>query len=1225
MPFAPALPASIGLRQRRWLRGALWATLGLLLLWLLGWLLVPVLAKGPLERKASELLGRAVTVGAIEFKPWTLELTLRDLAVAGLAGAPPQLEVARVYADGELQSLLRLAPVVDALAVEGPHVRLTLLEDGHYDVDDILARVATPAGAPATGPARLALYNLTLSGGAIDFHNRTLDRQHSVRQLALQVPFISTLPSQREIKVEPHLSFDLDGSHFSSTAQATPFAQTGQGEATVQWQGLDLAPYLAYLPTSLPVRLQGAVLDLDLKIAFEQRPQAAVKLSGSAQARQVRIAGRDREPLLSWERLSVALEDVRPLEQVLRLGSIELDAPVFSARRDAAGATNLAQLAAPTPDASAPPAPSASQAPGSAQATAAKAPAWSVSAAQITVRQGTLRWADQSTHPAAALEATGLAFEASALAFPFQKPFPFQGTLGLQGGTLAFQGEASDQAARLALSVKDLPLQPAAPYLAQALVPTLGGLVNGDLSVQWDGAAAPGATGLTLGAGPLALTQLALRQGAATLASVGALRFEGAKLDLDGRTFDLERLAIDQPQADLERGADGRWMFERWLKDAPAGAAATPPAAAGRPWRAQIAKASVAGGTLAFADRAQPRPVVLRLSALDLEASHLALGGAKPQALSLSARVAAGKGPAGTLRYQGTLTPQPLAVAGRLEASRLPLQAADGYLAERLAIELLQGEAGFRGDLAFAQGERGNTLALRGDASLDHVRANSTAAATPKTASQVGQELLAWKGLGLRGLRVALAPGAAPRVEVKETSLSDFYARLTIDETGRINLDQLVKAPGGATPGAPAPGGTVPTAPAAAAAPAPATAAVAPSAAPDPLAPVLQFGPVSLVNGKVLFSDYFIQPNYSADLSELTGKLSAFSSQPAGSEPVLADLELRGRAEGSASLEITGKLNPLAQPLALDIQGRVRDLELPPLSPYAVKYAGHGIERGKLSMDVSYKVLPSGQLTASNKLVLRQLTFGEPVAGAPASLPVKLAVALLSDSHGVIDLDLPVSGSLNDPQFKLGPVIFKIIVNLIGKAITAPFSLLASALGGGDALSSVAFAPGSARLSPEAEQGLGKVAKALADRPALNLTVTGTASLAREREALQRARLQELVLAEKRRATAQDDAPVQAAEYPELLKKVYARADMPKPRNLVGIAKELPVADMEALLLAHLPAVTADQASELASQRALAVKRYLAGQQLAEERLFLAAPQLADDAAPQAQLSLAAK
>ena len=209
----------------------------------------------------------------------------------------------------------------------------------------------------------------------------------------------------------------------------------------------------------------------------------------------------------------------------------------------------------------------------------------------------------------------------------------------------------------------------------------------------------------------------------------------------------------------------------------------------------------------------------------------------------------------------------------------------------------------------------------------------------------------------------------------------------------------------------------------------------------------------------------------------------------------LADLELRGKAEGTAALEIVGKLNPLATPLALDITGKVRDLELPPLSPYAVKYAGYGIERGKLSVDVNYRVQPDGQLTAKNKLVLNQLSFGEKVEGSAARLPVKLAVALLADRNGVIDLDLPISGSLNDPQFSLWPIIGKVIVNLIAKAVTAPFSPLARELGGGDELGSVAFAPGSAQLSPEARAGLDKVATALTDRPALRLTVIGASNV----------------------------------------------------------------------------------------------------------------------------------
>ena len=1279
MPISLRSISFTTLRQHRWFRPAVRALAGLIGLWLLTWLAVPPLLKGPLERIASEQLGRTVTVGGIDFQPWSLEFALRDVAVAGANGAPPQLTIGRIYADGELQSLLRLAPVVDAFTIDNPVLRITHLGDGRYDVDDIVAKVTAPKKDPEPdqGPARLALYNLALTGGSIDFIDNSVGATHTVRDLALKVPFISTLPSQREVKVEPHLAFALDGSRFDSSAQGTPFAQTGQADAQIRLDGLNLAPYLGYLPANLPVKVLGATLDADVKVAFEQHPRMAVKLTGTVQASGVRMADRQGADLLSYERLKIDMADVRPLEQVVRLQHVELTAPVVTATRDAAGLINLAQLAAPAPQptaakgkATAPAAPassaepasssppaSASAAPASASQAKAKtqaAPAWAVEVATAAVRGGTLRWADATTRPAAAVQATEFTLEAADIALPFAKdnakPFTFKGGLKLQGSTLSFTGEATDQKAQVNTTLNALALQLAAPYLAQSLEPTVTGQLTGDVGVLWQAptpqAAQAGATGVTVKAGPLALEQLAVKQGKTTLASLGKLEVAGAEVPLDARSATLERLAISQPQLAVERGADGRWMFERWLKaapgstTAPAASADAAPASTSTPWKLRVADFSLQGGTVSLADNAQPRPVALEVTALGITARNLASDGSKPEALTLTARAAApGKGnnkaTPGKIDYQGTLALQPLAAQGQLEATRLPLHALDGYLASQLSVELLRANVGYRGQVALAQSDKGVSLRLAGDAVVEDLQANSTAAFTPKTEAQVGEELLAWKSLNLRGLAVAIAPAAAPRVEVKETSLVDFFARVTVNEVGRINLSDIAKTPeearaanaasasANASPGAA-------SAPTQAAATAAAPAASAPSSAAavaqaNPLAPVVLFGPVSLVNGRVAFSDFFIKPNYAANLSELTGKLSAFSSQAPGGDPVLADLELRGRAEGSASLEITGKLNPLAQPLALDITGKVRDLELPPLTPYAVKYAGHGIERGKLSVDVNYKVLPSGQLTASNRLVLHQLTFGEAVEGAPNSLPVKLAVALLADRQGVIDLDLPISGSLNDPQFRIGPVIFKIIVNLIGKALTSPFSLLASAFGGGDEMSHVPFAPGSATLTPEAQQNLDKVAKALADRPTLKITVTGTASLQEEREGLQRESLQQRVLAEKRRASPADTGPVSAAEYPALLKEVYRRADIPKPRNLVGLAKELTVPEMEALLLANQAANEA-MAAELATQRGQAIRTYLVAQKLPVERLFVAAPKAGKQPekwTPRADLSLA--
>jgi hypothetical protein len=354
----------------------------------------------------------------------------------------------------------------------------------------------------------------------------------------------------------------------------------------------------------------------------------------------------------------------------------------------------------------------------------------------------------------------------------------------------------------------------------------------------------------------------------------------------------------------------------------------------------------------------------------------------------------------------------------------------------------------------------------------------------------------------------------------------------------------------------------------------------------------------------------------------------------------MAALELRGRAAGTALLEVRGALNPTAEPLALDIAAKATDLELAPLSPYAGKYAGYAIERGKLSLDVSYRIEPDGRLAAKNQIVLNQLTFGERINSPEAtSLPVRLAVALLTDRNGVIDLDLPLSGSVNDPQFSLFGLVLKVIGKLLVKAVTAPFALLAG--GSGPDLSQLPFEPGSARFAPEGAQTLARAAKALLDRPALQLTITGLADPAEERAAMQAAALQTRLGEEQRRERARagqplaGDAPLpplSVAERAALLQRLYETTPLPdRPRNLIGLLKTLPTAEVESRLRAAT-LVSTDTARDLALQRSLAVRNALAARGLPVDRLFLAAPRLRltseDDAAawvPRAELSLAVR
>ncbi|WP_442762438.1 DUF748 domain-containing protein [Malikia spinosa] len=1065
----------------RWLRIAGLALTGLLLFWLLAWAGLPPLLKWQLERQATAALGRTVSVERVELKPWSLELELHGLRLLDAQGQGDQFTLERLYLDLDARSLLRLAPVLDALEFDRPHFRLRHLGGGRYDIDDLIAGLLKPDQPPSALP-RFALFQLQLRDAAIDFIDEPVGRTQQIRQLTLKLPFLSSLEPQREQPSEPSLHFLLNGDPVDAKALLQPFAQARQGEARLHSAALDLAPYLPYWPATLPLRPTRGQLEFDLTLRLAAGAQQA-PAAPEAQAKQERQERQDH-----------------PME--------------------------------PTPLSL---------------------------AGHLALRDVELEWAGASAAQPMRLHWDRLRFDGKTrLGWPIRSP--------------------------------------------------------------------SGAMALALEDGRLQVDGLALHEGDQPQASLARLLLANARIDLAERRLVVGQLRLEQPDLQLERDQRQRWMFERWLAAlGQADQAIAPNQANPAPgWRLQLDQFELADGRLGLVDRSPVRPVRLRVEALQLSAGPWSNAQPAAQALplELSLQLAQGgpggagrsgpAGSAGALRYQGRIElPQPasggqparvFASQGQLELDQLPLHRLEPYFAAALNLELLRAELGLRASVELSLPPAGLQLALRGDAEVEHLRTSTL---------EPAERLLDWQSLGLRGLQLDLKAGALSRLKVAETVLSDYYARIVIDPQGRINLQQLLRQP--------------------------AAKPTTPPAAPTAQQARLEFGPISFVNGQVDFADHFIRPNYSARLSELSGSLGGFSNQPPRSEqpgqaPELAALSLRGKVEGQASLAVEGQLNPLAQPLALDIRAQVDDLDLPPLSPYSIKYAGHGIERGKLGMTVRYQIAPDGQLQANNQILLKQLNFSERVEGSEApNLPIRLAVALLADRNGVIDLNLPISGSINDPQFRVGPIVWRMVLNLIGKAVTAPFALIAQALGdSAEDLRQIDFAPGRSELDATARSRLEQVAQAMAQRPALRLTLAGQSDLERERRAYQQAQLQQRLLQqrllqekqrqlERRGQGSEAVAPPTAAESAELLAAVYRRADIPKPRNLVGLAKTLPAAEMEALLLASIP-VDADRMRELALARAGAVRDALVRLGVDHERLYLLAPtgqeQAATDGTP---------
>ncbi len=247
----------------------------------------------------------------------------------------------------------------------------------------------------------------------------------------------------------------------------------------------------------------------------------------------------------------------------------------------------------------------------------------------------------------------------------------------------------------------------------------------------------------------------------------------------------------------------------------------------------------------------------------------------------------------------------------------------------------------------------------------------------------------------------------------------------------------------------------------------------------------LRIGTVLIEDGTADFADHSIQPNFAAQMQALNGRVVGLSSDPQSR----AQVSLNGSVDRYAPVSVSGQVNLLSATAYTDLAIAFRDMELTTFNPYSGKFAGYSITRGKLTTELHYHV-ENRKLAAQHHVVLDQLEFGAATESKQAvPLPVKLAAALLKDRNGVIDINLPVAGSLDDPNFSIGPIVWKLFVGLLKKIVTSPFALLGSLFGGGAELAYVDFAPASAVLAPEQTQKLAQLSKALAERPQLRLDI----------------------------------------------------------------------------------------------------------------------------------------
>jgi Domain of Unknown Function (DUF748) len=914
----------------------------------------------------------------------------------------------------------------------------------------------------------------------------------------------------------------------------------------------------------------------------------------------------DGQPMLAFQRLHVDLELATLWRFAPSFREILLEQPYVRAVLRPGGELNLADLGKGFPPA--PP-----------QQQPKKSAPMRLYIERLAVLSGTTTFEDRTRAPPFRAEFKPIAFELRDFSTTARtgNDYSLQAS-SPEGERLTWDGtvELAPLASRGNFEIADLKARTIWNYLRDTLPFELDTGVIG-IKGEYQLTSTGGAPSLGVDVHAITLQGLGLkpRGGAEHYADVAHVEVDETRIDLSRHSVQVGKVLVSGGDIKSWVTPDGHVNLMDMLNPpasaaAPAAPAPAPPpappakqAAAGPAWTVSAPEIALSGFKISAEDRRLQPAGVLLLQPLNL---HVTGFNSSPQD-AVDVTLDTGVNGAGKLAARAHAPVHGGALSAHLESSDLPLTMLQPYIGHYTSMTLLKGTLGLRADV---QRDAAGALAVKADTSVADLRTIDNA---------LKQDFIKWRALRVADIRFRSQPQS---LRIGSITAIEPYARVIVAPNRTLNITEILTAPGAA----PQVSGAPPAAADSAAVAKPRSArgkhtAPTASAPAKPLTPFpMSIGAVRFANGSVNYADLWIKPSFAVGIQTLDGSVTGLSSDPASR----AKVELNGKLEQYSPVHIGGSVNLLSAALFTDITMSFKDIDLTIVNPYSSHFVGYRINKGKLSVDVTYQINQRA-LDAKQHFVVDQLELGDEVASPDAvHLPLRLAVALLRDRNGVIDLDLPMNGSLDDPQFRIGPIIWKVFVNLIVKAATAPFALIGHLFGGGEHVNVVEFAPGSADLAKPAQEQLTSIANALKERPQLKLDVPMVASVQQDAPHMSEARLHAELVArvmdshqgKKHPDTAAEAAFADPKTHFRLLLEQY-QADLGKdaqlPPSAIAVqqakskdaAYDAAINDLQSALVAHLTVGDADLQA-LGKARAQAIQDALVSAgQIEPERIFI--------------------
>lgn len=1192
---------------------------------------LPPLIKYIAIKKIDEATGRKSEIAKISLNPFTLSAGISGVRLSEKGSSAPFLTLSSARLSLSPLSLPKRSFIVTEIQLSSPYLHIVRNAPNNFNFSDLVAKKETKGGTPL-----FSVNNITVKNGSVDFQDRALssEKQHSLRGVNISVPFYTNMPYLADRYVTPHFSAVINGSPFSFDGRLKPLTKSVEATIAINVKHFDLPFYLGYLPIPPPVKVNSGTLETALELGYRVHEKSGpdFRVSGSMALYQVALSEPNGAPLAALDRAALKIRNVSVFSRQADLTSLELDGMGLFAARDRSGIWNFKRIGLGSKSASAEPS----------QEDAGKKP-FDLKLAKLSFKGGKIHFSDAVPQGGfkTDLQEIDLSVDNFSTSKGQRAPFALS-FASARGETASLKGEfaAAPVEIKGTLTLKGIPLKDYYPYLYDTLTAPISGSLGITSELAYNEA-----QGLVLERTALKGEDLAAPFGPKEGFRLQEALISGIAVNLKLRKAVVERVDLKGGNFTLSSEKGGVVSAQRLLRVK--AATATPlgiskkeaaaakleqtvsqrKAAKGKqaapPFSYRIEKVTGSDIAINFTDRMKEEAPAFNLSRMSFSLDGIS--GPKQGAIPFT--LASGYAKGGRIAASGSLTPAPLKLNAKVELHRIPLRdfdpyinqgttifIADGALDTKMSVNLEKAGDGLKGNFSGA-------LGVRSFYCQDTVRE---------------EDLLKWERLQLDRFSGTVGPFT---LAVGEVSLTNFYSRIIVEKDGTLNLQHLREdkpqaaqvqttttvatvAPAGQaakkgveatqitqTTTRPAAGiesasagGTAAPAKPGSAAPAAEEAA----AKPHPI----KIDAITMQGGTLEFSDQHLTAPFDTTFFNLGGRISGLSSQ----SNRFAEVDLRGNLDNHSPLAITGAINPLRGDLYLDLKIAFSDIELSPFTPYSNTYLGYNVDKGKLFLDLSYRI-DKKKLSSQNKVFIDQFSFGKEVESAKATkLPVRLAVALLKDRKGEIHLDLPVAGQTDDPKFSVWKIVLQMLQNLLAKAATSPFALLGSMFGGTEDFSAVFFTPGSHQLSQAEKDKLIKLSQALAERPDLNLEISGFVDRELDAEGYRNEVLVRKMKGEKfrtqvkqgksREGQTQEETEITPEDYPLYLKAVYAKEKFPKPRTALGFAKELPDAEMKKLLIANT-VVGNNELQALARERGDAVKGFLLKEgKVSAQRLF---------------------